>query len=263
MALTIHNTAAFTTYNSKASDTLSKPMERLSTVSRINSDKDSAVSLEIASRLRPKVADLNIIVRDQNDAISKAQTARGALSNVTQILQRMKDLTLMQEHGNPSLEDKKSIAVEYNQMADEIDRIGKNTNFNGVKLLDGSGSITFQVGANSSDTIKISVGNMSASGLGLSKISGDGSDFSTVGSQVMAAIVTVNAQLSTMQNALGDKPEATHEATTETGARDRLQDMDLASETTELTKQHVLQQASNAIMTQANQLPNAVLGLLK
>ncbi len=151
----------------KSQGGLSTAMERLSSGLRINSAKDDAAGLAITDRMTSQVNGLGVAVRNANDGISVAQTAEGAMQEVTNILQRMRDLAVQSANGSNSDSDRASIQVEVDQLVSEIDRIGNTTSFNGQKILDGSfGSRTFQVGANANETIALSTGDVRANALG-------------------------------------------------------------------------------------------------
>ncbi|HJE69375.1 flagellin [Pseudomonas oryzihabitans] len=170
MALTVNtNTASLNTQrnlNSSASS-LSTSLQRLSTGSRINSAKDDAAGLQISNRLSSQISGLNVAVRNANDGISLAQTAEGALQQSTNILQRMRDLSLQAANGSNDDKDRASIQKEVGQLKQEIDRISQKTTFGGQKLLDGSfGSKDFQVGSNANETISLTIGKMDTKSLG-------------------------------------------------------------------------------------------------
>ncbi len=151
----------------KSQNGLSTSMERLSSGLRINSAKDDAAGLAITDRMTSQIGGLNVAVRNANDGISLAQTAEGAMQEVTNILQRMRDLAIQSANGSNSDSDRASIQVEIDQLVSEIDRIGETTSFNGQKVLDGSfGTRTFHVGANANETIPVSTGDVRARALG-------------------------------------------------------------------------------------------------
>ncbi|AHL75191.1 flagellin [Stutzerimonas stutzeri] len=164
MALTVNtNIASLNTQRnlSNSSNALSTSMQRLSTGSRINSAKDDAAGLQISNRLTSQINGLNVAVRNANDGISLAQTAEGALQQSTNILQRMRDLSLQAANGSNNLDDRTSIQKEITALVSEMDRISETTTFGGRKLLDGSfATQSFQVGANANETISVSIGKM-------------------------------------------------------------------------------------------------------
>lgn len=164
MALTVNtNTASLNTQRNlnTSANSLSTSLQRLSTGSRINSAKDDAAGLQISNRLTSQVNGLNVAVRNANDGISLAQTAEGALQQSTNILQRMRDLSLQAANGSNNDNDRASIQKEVGQLKSELTRISDTTTFGGQKLLDGSfGTKDFQVGSNANETIKVSIGKM-------------------------------------------------------------------------------------------------------
>lgn len=169
MALTVNtNVASLNTQRnlSSSSNALSTSLQRLSTGSRINSAKDDAAGLQISNRLTSQINGLGVAVRNANDGISLAQTAEGALQQSTNILQRMRDLSLQSANGSNNSNDRASIQKEVTQLKNELTRISDTTTFGGRKLLDGSfGSSSFQVGANANETIDVSVAKMDITSL--------------------------------------------------------------------------------------------------
>ncbi|SDF71493.1 flagellin [Phytopseudomonas seleniipraecipitans] len=170
MALTVNtNIASLNTQRNlqSSSNSLATSMQRLSTGSRINSAKDDAAGLQISNRLTSQINGLNVAVRNANDGISLAQTAEGALQQSTNILQRMRDLSLQAANGSNDSVDRSALQKEVGALQNELSRIAETTTFGGRKLLDGSfGSTAFQVGANSNETIDVSIGNASSNKMG-------------------------------------------------------------------------------------------------
>mgnify|MGYP001389585582 CR=1 FL=1 len=171
MSLTINtNSSSLTAQRNLngSQSTLSISMQRLSSGLRVNSAKDDAAGLAIAERMNAQTRGLNVAARNANDGVSLAQTAEGALGKVGDMLQRMRELAVQSSNATNSADDRKALQAEVNQLRDEIDRVAKNTSFNGQKLLNGSFSAaTFQVGANSGETITVAaLTNSSADGLG-------------------------------------------------------------------------------------------------
>src|SRR5699024_8689186 len=169
MALSVNtNVSALNTQRNlnSSSNALATSLQRLSTGSRINSAKDDAAGLQIANRLTSQVNGLNIAVKNANDGISMAQTAEGALEQSTNILQRMRDLSLQSANGSNSEEERSALNAEVTELKKELDRIANTTSFGGRKLLDGSyGSTAFQVGAAANETISVKIDEMSTSAL--------------------------------------------------------------------------------------------------
>lgn len=170
MALTVNtNVASLNTQRNlqSSSNALSTSMQRLSTGSRINSAKDDAAGLQISNRLTSQISGLNVAVRNANDGISLAQTAEGALQQSTNILQRMRDLSLQAANGSNDANDRGALQKEVGALQSELSRIAETTTFGGRKLLDGSfGATAFQVGANANETIDVSIGSASAEKIG-------------------------------------------------------------------------------------------------
>lgn len=170
MALTVNtNVASLNTQRnlSSSSKGLDTSLQRLSTGFRINSAKDDAAGLQISNRLTSQVNGLNVAVRNANDGISLAQTAEGALQQSTNLLQRMRDLSLQSANGSNSSTERRALQDEVTQLQGEFNRIADTTSFGGRKILDGTfGSQQFQVGANAFETIDVALGNFRASNVG-------------------------------------------------------------------------------------------------
>lgn len=282
MALTVNtNVASLNTQRNlnRASDSLSVSMQRLSTGSRINSAKDDAAGLQISNRLTSQINGLNVAVRNANDGISIAQVAEGALQQSTDILQRMRELALQAANGSNSSVDRESLNQEVVALQTELDRIADTTSFGSgsskLHLLNGtdfSGNVDFQVGADANETISVSMGSASFSASGLAVASGTVDITSASGAQ--AAVSAIDAALATIDSKRADLGAVQNRfqntianlqniAENVSASRGRIKDTDFAAETANLTKNQVLQQASTAILAQANQLPSAVLSLLQ
>ncbi|MCU7996822.1 flagellin, partial [Shewanella glacialipiscicola] len=159
-----------------ANSKLSTSMERLSSGLRINSAKDDSAGLQIANRLTSQINGLGVATRNANDGISMAQTAEGAMQESTNILQRMRDLSLQSANGSNSSDDRKSLQKEISSLQKELTRIADTTSFGGQKLLDGSfGTKSFQIGSNANETIELSLSNVKASSLGRNTMTMGGS----------------------------------------------------------------------------------------
>jgi flagellin len=263
----------------RASDALSTSMSRLSSGLKINSAKDDAAGLQIATRETSQIRGQTVAIKNANDGISIAQTAEGALQESTNILQRMRELAVQARNGTNSSADRDALQKEFGQMQAELDRTAGSTNLNGKNLLDGSaGTMTLQVGADtgSANHIDIVLSNAFDSASlsvdsGTIAISGDSATFaSSVDSAISAidsAIASIGAQradLGAAQNRLSSTiSNLQNIVENTTAAQGRVQDTDFAAETANLTKQQTLQQASTAVLAQANQLPSAVLKLLQ
>jgi flagellin len=264
----------------KASDALSTSMTRLSSGLKINSAKDDAAGLQIATRETSQIRGQTVAIKNANDGISIAQTAEGALQESTNILQRMRELAVQSRNDTNGTADRGALDSEYAQMSDELTRIAGSTNLNGKNLLDGSAStVTLQVGSNTGTSNHIDLvltGSFTASALGVSSgtSSISGTDNATAHTNVDAAISAIDAALATINSTRSSLGAAQNRLTSTisnlqnvnenaTAALGRVQDTDFAAETANLTKQQTLQQASTSVLAQANQLPSAVLKLLQ
>ncbi|TMO44816.1 flagellin [Pseudoalteromonas sp. S4389] len=296
---------------------LDTSFKRLSSGLRINSAADDAAGLQISDRLQSQILGLNQGNRNANDGISLAQTAEGALDEVTSMLQRMRTLAQQSANGSNTDEDRAAIQDEINQLASEINRVAADTTFGGQNLLDGSYEAIFQVGADAVQTIGFSmktvgdtansleanngftlsglasvastVGgkNLAALAEGLSTITGAGISTNTFGTNFSASSISVTSQANAQLTMAGvdaliavvDKKRAELGAVQNrfqstirnqanisenlSAAKSRIKDADFAAETAQLTKNQILQQASQTILGQANQRPQAALSLLQ
>ncbi len=281
-----------TNASTKASNLLATSMERLSTGKRINSAKDDAAGLAISSSMTSQIKGMNQGIRNANDGISMAQTAEGALDEVSNNLQRMRELEVQKTNGTYSDSDKANIKSEQDALAKQIANVLTNTTFNGVKLFDGSagtntGKVSIQAGANASDKIELNLGtSLSAVATG----SGSASLAGGVGTVVVSTTTgtapnttTTVAAAGTLQNyddaislvsnrraSLGASQNQlqsavnnlTSNATNLSDAKSRIEDTDFSAETTALAKAQILSQASTAMLSQANQSQQSVLKLL-
>ena len=265
-------------------------MERLSTGQRINSSKDDAAGLAISSRMTSQIRGLEAGVRNANDAISMLQTGDGALVEVTNMLQRMRELAIQASNGTTASADRDYLDAEYKNLASEIDRIADNTQWNGRAILDGTANgseddstVAFQVGANAGQTISVDFGDItqSATAFAVFDSANAGTAFTiaagTTGSAVTtasaaitgidAAITAVNNQRATFGAAVNQLTYAVDNLSNvkvnAEAARSRILDTDYAKETSELARTQIIQQAGTAMLAQANQLPQTVLSLLQ
>ncbi|MEN8618778.1 flagellin [Shewanella baltica] len=254
--------------NSSASG-LATSMERLSSGLRINSAKDDAAGLAISNRLNSQVRGLDVGMRNANDAISIAQISEGAMQEQTNMLQRMRDLTVQAENGSNSTDDLTALQSEIDQLALEITAIGDTTAFGSTKLLNGNFSAgkTFQVGHQEGEDITISVKATNAGALSVNTLSvGTSAGRSTALAAIDKAINTIDSQranLGAKQNRLAYN--ISNSANTQANvadAKSRIVDVDFAKETSQMTKNQVLQQTGSAMLAQANQLPQVALSLL-
>ena len=283
MALTVNtNTTSLNVQKNlnRASDALSTSMQRLSSGLKINSAKDDAAGLQISTRMQSQIRGGNQAIQNANDGISVAQTAEGALQASTDILQRMRELAVKARTGTNGSIDQKATNDEFAQMSDELTRISASTNLNGKNLLDGSaGTVTLQVGANTGTANHIDLvlsSKFDAVSLSVDKgaLALTGTDAATAGTNIDAAITAIDAAIAAIGDTRASLGASQNRLTSTisnlqninenaSAALGRVQDTDFAAETAQLTKQQTLQQASTAVLAQANQLPSAVLKLLQ
>jgi len=252
---------------------LSTSFERLSSGFRINRAADDSAGLQISDRLTSQIGGLNQAVRNANDGISTVQTAEGALQEVTSSLQRIRTLAVQSQNGINTSSDRAALQKEVSAIKTEISRIGTTTQFGGVDLLTGTYSAAFLVGANGGQTISVNLstpnagGGYGASGLGLTNTTvATASDASAALTSIDAAISTVGgarADLGALQNRFQSTiRNLSNIVENVSGARSRIRDTDFASETADLTRNQIIQQASTSVLSQANQRPQSALSLL-
>lgn len=260
---------------------LGKAMEQLSTGKRINSAADDAAGLAISNKMTAQVRGLNQAVRNANDGISMIQTADGATKEITNMLQRMRELAVQAANDTNTAADRTALAAEATELTGEIDRIAKNTTWNGMVIFnntvtkstvgDTAGTAKFHVGANSGDTsIDVKFGGMEAADL---KITATDVDFATQAKaatsigKIDAAIKLVDTERSTYGAKInrltyaGDNLANVSQATA--ASRSRVLDTDYAATTTELARTQIISQAATAMLAQANQAPQTVMSLLR
>ncbi|CCF09225.1 MULTISPECIES: flagellin [Pantoea] len=301
MAVINTNTLSLVTQNNltKSQSSLGTAIERLSSGLRINSAKDDAAGQAIANRFSSNINGLTVAARNANDGISLSQTAEGALTEVNNNLQRVRDLTVQAQNSSNSASDIDSIQAEVNQRMEEINRVTQQTDFNGIKVLNtGSGSTTynFQVGAKDGETIGITISasngfnlfnTASASGQTSGQtINGNARSTVAEGFDVLKGTVTsggatdgnpladVDAAIKAVDNqrsllgASQNRFESTisnlnNTVTNLTAARSRIQDADYATEVSNMSRAQILQQAGSSVLAQANQVPQTMLSLLR
>ncbi|SMF72592.1 flagellin [Allosphingosinicella indica] len=263
------NTSALRAQNGGrvAEQSLRVAMERLSTGKRINSSKDDAAGLAIASSMTSQIRGMNQAIRNSNDGISLAQTAEGALNEVTNMLQRIRELAVQSASGTYSDDDRTNLQEEVKALGAQINDIVANTKFNGVTLFGSAdGSFAIQTGANSGDQVTISITGLdvsSASGADISSVSGAESALDDVDT-ALKDVGTVRAGLGAAQSRLESTVNnLTNNVTNLADARSRIEDADFSAETTNLAKAQILSQASTAMLAQANQSQQGVLSLLR
>jgi flagellin len=243
------------------SNNAAKSMERLSSGYRINRAADDAAGLAISEKLRGQIRGLSQAQRNAQDGVSLVQTAEGSLNEVHSMLQRVRELAVQYQNGTLSTSDKAAITAEAAQLQSEIERIGTGADFNGIKLLNGSTTISFQVGANDNDTISVTTASLGG------KVGSIDISQANAISAIDAAIQNVSTMRSTfgaVQNRLEHTMNnlATYQENL-TASESRIRDVDMASEMVEFSKNQILQQAGTSMLAQANQAPQAVLSLLR
>ena len=262
--------------SNKANMSLSTAMERLSTGKRINSAKDDAAGLAIATKMTAEVKGLSAAARNANDGISLAQTAEGALGEVSNILQRMRELAVQASTGTVSDEDREGIQAEVDQLVDQIGDIASRTTFNGISLLSGSASlssggtgavISIQTGTKSGETVDVEIASATTTDLGIDSLDlSDATNASAAISTLYDALTTVakgRASLGGIQNRLEATVNTLQSTMTNlTEAVSRVEDADFSSETTSMAKSQILSQASTAMLAQANQSQQGVMKLI-
>ena len=256
---------------SQVTDKLSGNFRRLSTGLRISTAADDAAGLAISERLRSQVRSLEQAKRNANDGISLVQTAEGALNEVSSILTRLRELAVQSANGSVSNQDKETLDNEFQSLVSEVNRIGKSTEFNGIKLLDGtSTSVSFQVGFGTTsgiDTLAVSLSATLSTSLSLNSLDiGSGGAFTTAISTIDSAINTVSQLRGTLgaaQNRLGSTiNNLAVQVENLSAAESRIRDVDVAYETAQLTRNSILQQASISMLAQANAQPQSALRLI-
>ncbi|MFG6465577.1 flagellin [Roseateles sp. BYS87W] len=264
---------------------LATSLQRLSSGLRVNSAKDDAAGLAISERLSAQVRGGNVAIRNANDGISLSQTAEGALSKVNDSLQRMRELAVQARNATNTSADKDSLDKEFGELSKEIQRVLGGTTFNGRAILatSAAGTQTFQVGANvtSNDRIDVATTDMTTAteittvagtdnqGTGRAVIdnTATGTTIDTVIGNIDTAINKVSSERATLgasQNRL-DQVISNLQISVEnqSAAKSRITDADFAQETANLSRANILQQAGNAMIAQANQIPSQVLSLLR
>ena len=249
---------------------LSTSFERLSSGFRINRAADDAAGLQITDRMTSQVKGLDQAVRNANDAISLTQTAEGALQEVTQSLQRVRQLAVQSQNGINTSADRVALQKEVSALKTEISRVAQTTQFAGVDVLSGGYSAAFLVGANAGQTISVNLertGGFGASGLSLTNTTVlTHGDASAAIASIDAAISTVGAtraDLGALQNRFQSTiRNLSNISENVSGARSRIKDTDFATETASLTRNQIIQQASTTVLSQANQRPQSALSLL-
>ena len=271
------NVSALLTQNaiSKNDRSMSTAMAQLSTGSRINGAKDDAAGLAISSRMTSQINGLNQSVRNANDAVSFLQTADGALIEVENMLQRMRTLAVQASSETNTTADQAALQIEFAALRTEIDRVANDTQWNGEDILDGtggtSGVYSFQIGANASQTLSVTMASFDDAGANVSGIASSSLAATSTASAAITALdavlTTVNseraklgANINVLQYSADNLANVSQNAA---ASRSRVTDTDYAQATTELARTQIIAQAATAMLAQANQMPQTVLSLLK
>jgi flagellin len=255
------------------SNSLATSLQRLSSGLRVNSAKDDAAGLAIASKMDSQARGMNVAIRNSNDGISLVQTAESGMAVIGDMMQRMRELAVQATNGTNTSGDLSAINQEYSQLWSEINRTMSSVQFNSTSLLNATSAFSFQIGANSGQTVSIAssdisitagVGGMSgASALNTTTTSANASAIDAI-STAITAINSSRATLGAIQNRFNYTVSFLQSASeNQQAARGRIMDADFAQETSNLSRAQILQQAGTAMVAQANQLPQGVLALLR
>jgi flagellin len=255
---------------------MQQTMQRLSTGQRINGASDDAAGIAIATTMTAQINGLNAAVRNANDAMSMLQTADGALSETSSLVQRMRELAVLAINDTYSTTQKSAMSTEFTALASQITSIATTTQWNGLGLLNGSAGggtgntsiITFQVGGNTAQTMTVTVTSMGLGALSLTT-AGIGAaasatsalpDLDTALTVINTARATLGASINRLTHAVDNLSNVAANATE---SRSKITDTDYAQATSDLARQQIIQQAGTAMLAQANQMPNMVLALLR
>lgn len=255
-----------------SSNGLSTSFERLSSGFRINSAADDAAGLQISDRMTSQIMGLDQAVRNANDGISLAQTAEGAMQEITTALQRIRVLAIQSQNGINTSADRLALQKEVSALKTEISRIATTSQFGGVDILTGGYSAKFLVGANAGQTISVNISR--SGGYGFSGLTSGESDLSVAdAASASGALTTIDSAISAIDakradlGAIQNRFQSTirnlsNISENVSAARSRIRDTDFATETASLTRWQIIQQASTTVLSQANQRPQAALSLL-
>lgn len=245
---------------------LQTAMQRLSSGLRINSAKDDAAGLQISNKMTTQIRGLSVAIKNANDGISLAQTAEGAMQEITNSLQRMRELALQAANGTYATADRASLNSEYTALQAEITRIKSSTEFNGQNLLNGGSTVTFTAAVNYKDGsgVDISIAQVAITATGAitsttaatAQLTAIDADIGTVDGIRAGLGASQNRLTSTINNLSNVRENMS-------ASRSRILDTDFATETANMTKYQIMQQAGTAVLAQANQIPQGVLSLLR
>jgi len=253
---------------------LGTAMERLSSGMRINSAKDDAAGQAIANRMTSQIKGMDQAQRNANDGISMIQTTEGALNQINNNLQRVRELAVQAASDTNDVADRESIQTEITQRVEEIDRVAKSASFNGIKLLDGTNSsLQIQIGANTDaeDSININLTDATTAGLAVDGLTAGAVTDATSAYATIDAVDTALKTVDTARSNLGATlnrfdsviSNLQNSQTNLSAARSRIEDADYAKEVAAMTRAQILQQAGTSVLAQANQIPQGVLSLLR
>lgn len=256
---------------------MQKTMRSLSTGNRINNSSDDAAGLSIRENMTSQINGLNAAVRNANDAVNLLQTVDGSMGSIGDMMQRMRDLGVLAQNDTYSAAQKSSLNVEYQALLTQIDQVASNTQWNKTFVLTGVGGeigtasiFSFQVGANTSQTITVTIADHRTTG-SLASIAGTTVDTGTNAATAVSALDSALSVLNTNRGSIGagiNRLEhainnLTNLAQNATDSRSRVTDTDYSKATSDLARQQIIQQAGTAMLAQANQQPSTVLALLR
>ena len=274
-----HNIQALNAYRnlSQTMGATSKSLEKLSSGLRINRAADDAAGLAISEKMRSQIRGLDMAERNALDAVSLIQTAEGAMNEMHSILQRMRELSIQAANGTLEIADQESIQEEIDELTAEIDRIATTTQFNQKKLLNGKETgdldLTFQIGANTDETLEIAIEKVDSDSLGIKDLKVVGTEdepYENANAAIEKYDEAIN-QVSKLRSKLGAYQNRLEYTVVNlqtanenlTSAESRIRDLDMALEMTNFTRNNILNQAGQAMLAQANQLPQGILQLLQ
>lgn len=281
MAMTINTNAASLNAQrnlTTSQGSLATTLQRLSSGLRVNSAKDDAAGLAIAERMNAQVKGMNVAIRNANDGISLAQTAEGALGKIGENLQRMRELAVQSANDTNSDDDRTALDTEFKALALENERVIDNTKFNGEELLTGAGgnagTFSFQIGANTTADNQISIITSDVAAAITTAVQGATATLGTTSATALTAVGAIDTALTKINGTRSEFGAAQNRfeavignlqvsVENQSAARGRIMDADFASETANLSRTQILQQAGTAMLAQANSLPQNVLSLLR
>ena len=247
---------------------LSTAMERLSSGIRINSAKDDAAGLAISSRMDSQIRGLNTAVRNVNDAVNMLQTAEGAMTEQTNMLQRMRELAVQSASGTYSTTQRSYLTTEYNALVTQIGSVSSQSEWNGTNLMNATGTFSYQAGQASGQTISVVITSMTTASLGINTSSVTTTTLASAAIALLdTAINSINSQRATIGASINQMTYAADNlsniSANAAASRSTVLDTDYATASTQLAKGQIIQQAATAMLAQANQQPQSVLALLK